>query len=362
MININYTTTPDYSFLNPPQSVPVKALLNTVLIPTNILVSPKIIPSDIISFIKDGKTIKQKVALDSGLINIDNNSYYYFYIAPGFVLDHDSSITDIIIDNQTIPLVHFFDPSPRAKLINGLLILSDNFNYIFNNIPYGIVSINNKNIFTHIYKYQNKLNYYQANTNNSILYILGSENSILLSEINQINNTIFIKPLHSSNYPLGSLSLSVEGVSNITCKINNNSYFINNTTQVGYLPHGQYNIEFYNNNNLLHINSINGHEYNSTNFNIWINKIDYKDNYGASSLQSFYEISKPITDHSNLLINLYPFNTSFKLTGPNHFEKKFNNGYQIIKNIIPGEYNINFNDTNDKILVIKNDNSYYSNI
>lgn len=359
MIDIEYTTTSDYTKLNPPKFIKPNKILNTVLIPRESIKNP-IVPTDTVTFIIGNKTIKQKVGLDSGIIQLYNRYYYYFYIVPGLTYQFNNSYS-ISIENNIVQLNTYFDSSYSAKLINGLLVLPNNFNYAFNHTNYGIILYDNKNILTRIFKQDNKYNYYMANTNNTLLYILNNENTKSLYEINNNFQDIYIRPLYNRNYPLGSCRISSKGVNDCRLLFGNNILKFKNTISIEHLPVGKYNIRFLDkDNNLITINTANNKIINKDTLEINIDQKKFTTTT-SSSIVTTAHLDKPALGTSNLIINLKPYKTQFELIGPNNFYRKFYIGYQQLHNILPGEYHIKSKSINDKILVIKNDNNYYSN-
>jgi hypothetical protein len=361
MIDINFTTKPDYSSINPPKFIKCLSLYNTILIPKKDITT-RIEPGDTVTFLVNNQNIKQKAAIDCGFVELYNDIYYYFYIVPGFEITKIDKKYRILINSTEIPLKGYMDPSHSAKIINGLAILPNNYSYAFNHTNYSIVSSNNKNLFTKINKKQNKNNYYMANTNNTILHILDNKNIDCLYEINNISNNVYIKPIFNLGFPLGKAIISSEGVSNTRIKFGNNIYnFLNNTT-IDHLPTSRYNISFLDkDNNPLIIRKLNGCDFLKDNFDINIDSVHHINSTG-SSIRTSYSFHKPGKNLSNLLINIHPYNTKFKIFGPNNFFKQFNTGYQKLINIYPGNYKIQYNNKENDIFVIKNDNNYHSNM
>jgi hypothetical protein len=361
MIDINFTTKPDYSALNPPKFVKCLRLYNTVLIPKEKIIN-LISPGDTIQFLINNKPIKQKAALDCGFINLYDQEYYFFYIVPGFEIDKIDKKYQIIVDNQNLPLKTYIDPTYSAKIINGLLILENNYNYLFNHTNYSIVSNTTKNIFTTITKKQNKYNYYMANNNNTILHILDDININTLYEINNTFNDILIKPIFNIGFPLGKAIINSEGVSYSRLKFGTNIHNFRKNITVDYLPKGKYNISVLDTNNKpLIIRKLNGIDFEKDNFDIEIGSVIHGTEK-ISSIETGYHLDKPIKNLSNLLINIYPYNTKFKIFGPNNFFKQFETGYQKLTNIHSGNYKIEYSNKQHTIFVIKNDNNYFSNI
>jgi hypothetical protein len=363
-MNIEYIKTDDYSGGYPPQFLPIKNLYNTILIPKHsISTAPQ--PTDTISIIIDNKQYKQKVVIESGEINFYDDLYYFFYLAPGFSRSSIlSKNIQIAIGENIIQLNTEFDASYSAKIINGLIILEDNFSYFFKHINYGLSLNDKKQNLVYITKQQNKYNYYDANKNNTILNILDTRNSTVLFDINQNINTSFIKPLHNKNYPLGSINIiSDSGVSNSRIKINNKTFSFNKNANIDYLPAGKYTISLLDNlGNEITINQLNKESWNKSTFTVEISAILAIENNKKSTMATFFDEVKPDIGYSNLLINLVPYHTEFELFGPNNWKRKFIGGYQFIKNIIAGEYKIKYKNKINTILVIKNDNNYFSNI
>jgi hypothetical protein len=361
MININFNTKPDYSYLNPPKFFKIHKIFNTVLVPKNQM-TDNIYPSDTISILKNNKLIKQKVGLDCGTVTLYDTEYYYFYIIPGFIDDTIIKNYEIFIGNQQLKLKTYLDPTTSAKIINGIVILPNNYNYAFFHTNYSIILTDNKNILTNITKHESKYNYYMANTNNTILHILDSKNIDSIYAINNCLTDIYIRPLFNYGYPLGKLIIDSDGVSNSRIKVGQNIFSFNGHITIDNLPSGKYNISVLDSKNEpITIGNLNNNTYEKNNFDVDIDKIYYKDN-GPSSIPSMTILGKSKQDMSNLTVNIKPNSTKFELYGPNNFYRKYNTGYQQLLNIYPGNYNIKYNNTNKNILVIKNDNNYYSNI
>jgi len=361
MIDLVFDTTNDYSALNPAKFVKINKTYNTVLLPKKNLIEP-IQPTDIVTFSIDNKLIKQKAGIDCGTVNLYSDNYYYFYIVPGFDIDtYYNKSFDIFIGSERIKLKKYLDPSPSAKIINGLLVLPNNYNYVFNHTNYGIILANKKNLFSHLIKKEAKYSYYMPNTNNTLIHILDNKNINSLYEINNTLSDTYIRPLFNNNYPLGSAIISAKGVSNSRIKIGNSIYLFNGRITIDHLPYGKYNISLLDQDNQeVPIKYLNGILYEKNNFIINIDRISY-DHDKISSLQVGTVFEKPMFNMSNLLINIHPNNKSFELIGPNNFYKKYTKGYQKLKNIESGNYTIKYDNITKDIFVIKNDNNYFSN-
>lgn len=360
MIDIGYSITQDYTGLNPPKFVSINKICNTVLIP-RLQISHYIQPTDTVSFLINNKIVKQKIGLDSGFVRLYDKEYYYFYIIPGFSIDSNSKKYSIFIEDKEILLNTFFDTTYSAKLINALLVLPNNYNYAFNHTNYAIVLANNKNLFTHIFKQDNKYNYYMANTNTTLLYILNSQNTTTLYELNNTYQDIYIRPLFNKNYPLGSCRIEAKGVNIDRIAFGNNIFKFKDSINIDYLLAGSYSVRFLDNkDNLLIINNVNNDTIQQDSFDITIPR-SIPQTQTRSSILTIPYLDKPKTDYSNLIINLKPYNIKFELFGPLNFYRHYTNGYQQLHNIIPGEYNIKYKGINKKILVIKNDTNYFSN-
>lgn len=363
MLSVSYNTTPDYSSLNPPKFVNINRIYNTILIPKEYITNP-IQPTDIITIIANNKNIKHKVGLDSGIISFYDKMYYYFYLVPGLSIDNNyRNKYEIMIEDKQIRLNTTFDASHSAKLINGLLVLPNNFNYLFNHTNYGIIRANNKNLFVNILKQQNKYNHYAANTHNTLLYILDEKNTNSLHEINNSYTDSSIRPLFNNNYPLGSCDIQIKGVDNIRIKFGNQSLKLKDKISINYLPSGKYEACFLDSsNNPLIINKMNNTDFNKIFFDVNIESISHSAKTQSSLLVNNNAQIQPNKNYSNLVINLCPYKTSFELFGPNNFYKKFNVGYQKLYNILPGKYTIKYKTYNEEITVIKNDTNYFSNL
>ena len=360
-LNVSFTTTPDYSNLNPPKAIKINRVFNTILIPKESVYNP-FQPSDIVSLSYNNKIIKHKVGLDSGYIKFYDKEYHFFHLVPGLKPNSFMDNYEIILENESLKLNTSFDATHSAKLINGLLILPNNFNYLFNHTKYSIVFTNNKNIFTTITKQQNKYNYYSANTHNTILSILHDKNTNTLYELNNSHFDSTIRPLYTANYPLGNCSIETKGVNNTRMLFNNQLFDLKDKISINYLPSGKYKVSFLDSsNNTITIDSINNTYWNQNFFEINIDSLK-QSLKTESSLLVNNKYNKPNKNYSNLTINLYPYKTSFELFGPNNFYKKFITGYQQLFNIFPGIYTIKYKTYTKEILIIKNDNNYFSNL
>lgn len=362
MIDISYTTENDYSGLNLPKFIKIHPVLNTILIPSHLL-QQSIQPSDKVNILLNGKLVSQKAGLDCGLIKFYDKQYYFFHIIPGFKPKARDKF-EIILADTSIELNTYFDSSYSAKLINGLIILPNNYDFIFSHCSYCISLINNNRIFTHITKQQNKYNYYMGNTNNTLLSILDSKNTSLLYAINDnYLNDSYISTLYNKNFPLGKLRIELRDQIDSYIKINNNLHKLYKKITVDFLPSSQYNIGLLDKNYVpLNIDILNNEEWNTSSFSVLINK-QIESNIGKkSSIRPFLKLGKPLRDFGNLLINLQPYDTKFTIIGPDNFNRSFNTGYQKLMNISAGNYIIKFRDQEHSLLVIKNDNNYFSNI
>jgi hypothetical protein len=200
-----------------------------------------------------------------------------------------------------------------------------------------------------------------GNINNTLIYILNPQNINLLYSLNNSYDVSHIRPLYSNNYPLGSIDIDIQGVSNARIKIGHTIYNAGKNTKVDYLPSRQYNIMILDSNNLpLNVSMINGNIWNKDNFDIDIESAQVHKFDRQSSLLESLPKNKPQNNKCNLLINLYPYNTPFEIIGKT-ITKKFNTGYKLLQNIDPGEYIIKYNNIQNKILAIKNDNNYFTN-
>lgn len=373
-VDIIYSTTQDYSYQNKPQFVPVLNLYNTVLIPRieqfnklfNITVSDKLLFKDTIN----NRQLIQSVVLDKGNIKLNNIEYLYFYIGNGirgnseYILEYESEIYH---------LSHSFSNLHDIKLLNGLLVLDDNFSYMFNDQLSSIVRINEENLSCAIKKVDNRFSYYKLNTNNTLLYILDNSNLNLLYAINQpyINN-ILIRPLYNSKFPLGSARIKIidsNGVTNnepkykifLSSQNNNDSLFVNDVLNIKNLSSGSYTIKIIDKNGPVLIRNINGIESNLDSFVIDI--LPVKDSYSniQHKLPKPHYKKQPDQGLANIMINL-PYNENFEIFGPNNYYKNFNNGHQALYNMKDGLYTIKTQNTSKQFEIFKNNNNYISDL
>lgn len=363
IIDIEYISTKDYSVLNTNKFLKIDKIQNLILIP-NIIENNSffnIKPTDIVSI----NNTKQKVALDSGFIDLNNNSYFYFYIAPG-IKQQVNKIYSLEYSGQSIKLDMTLSTNFTAKFVFGLLVLPDNYYYLYHNQKKLILSDGIVSYETQINNIINKHNFYMANKNNTLIFILNSYNFKQLQLINQkFSNNYFIKPLYNINYPLGKLQISIKGVKdkygiNIKSSKYNKNFLVDTGKPliIDDLPFGQYTIQVYNKDGIVIIGKSNEITINSNSIDIEILQSPGEQTTN-SSLQQFYSKNKPQQDKANLLVNL-PLNESFEIFGPNNFTKQFTSGYQYLQNIDDGYYNIKTNNNTKTFYVIKNDNNYIS--
>lgn len=352
-INIDYEFTGDYTKINPPVFLPVTKIYNLILLPVNDSKKYNIKKSDTVKILdKNTNTIlNQKCLFSCDNININDQEYFYFYIANGITNpEHDQYA--VVLNNETINLTTN-TTNKAAKLLIGSLILDDDYSYMFDiNIPL-VANINNKNyIKFNITNKVNKYNYYKALTNNTILFILDSNNLELLNTINSSDSHyITIRPLYYANAPLGSLSIKISNYIGVSYNnapefkvfINNKSYYINsNSLNIKNLASNNYTIKIIDKNGPLIIGNLNGQEYNNNEYSIFIPLIydDYKLDKPALPIPR--DNRPPSPGLSNLMINL-DNNISFELLGPNNTHKMYNGGYQSLYNISSGDYIIKYN-------------------
>lgn len=364
MIELEYSTTKDESILNPPQYLKIDKIYNLIIIPHKEEYKEffDIQPSD--SILINGKA--HKVAISSGSIELNNQKYFYFYLAPGFKYVYGRSY-NITYQNLNINLDIILSSKYSPKILYGLLILPNNFYYLFDKHKNLIVSDGQISFETKIIDIFNKYNFYMAQKNNTIINILDPSNIQTLKTINQdYQDSIFIRPLFNNNFPLGSIRFLVKGV-NSMCGISieginynkkllvesNKSFLIDN------LSFGNYTIQLFNKEGPLVVDYVNSVLHNSSNLDIGIDKINTPKNSQQSSLLNFYNRTQPSKNKANLLVNL-PVNDSFEIFGPNNFNQQFSSGYQYLQNIAEGYYTIKTKNNQKSLFVVKNDNNYIS--
>lgn len=348
---MDYKFTNDYTGMNSPSFVPVMKIYNLILLPIldnkqyNIKLSDKIKIFDK----TQNSTLTQTVAFATGHIEFNSQQYFYFYIANGLL--HNKHDYAIIINNEYIDLATILHDN-SAKLLIGSLILDNDYSFMFDTDIPVLLNINSSYIKFNINNITNKYNYYQALTNNTILFFLDQNNLETLSIINNTHiNNILIRPLFYKNFPLGSISINISnytGVSNndipeFKIFINNKSYYINgNSLNITNLTSNTYSIKIIDRLGLLTIDYLNGQLFNKDQFNISIPLI--KDNYQLDkiALPIPRNYNQPKPGLSNIMINL-EHNESFELIGPNNFNKLYKNGYQSLYNVTSGDYIIRFN-------------------
>jgi len=366
-MDLNYRITSDYSTINPPVYNKILNLYNTILIPKNLCnINVNIGDKIYITNLTTQKKYSQTVVIDCGNINLGYEDYYYFYIANGVTLKQDVKYS-LTIDNVVLPLSLSINQRSTAKLIIGLLVLSDNYKYEFDGHNSAIINMYNKNYKISIADICNKFNYYVANKNTTIIKILDNSNFRTIQEINTITPQTdkFIRPLFNHNFPLGSLIIHILGVSDTIeyqiC-VNNNIYLVNNNKiTIQNLESGQYSIKIIDKNGPVLINTLNNNAWNKDFFEIYIpeikNSINTATTTNIRSLPVFYTKTTPKPGLSNIMINL-PYNQPVEIIGPNNFYYKSDNGYFYLNNIQSGSYTIKQNNQSHTYNVHTNDTTY----
>lgn len=369
-INVDFSIKGDYTKLNPPIFYEIMNLHNTILIPKNLLSNFSINIGDQI-LIMDQTTNKkytQTVVIDCGDINLGYQNYYYFYIANGLKIKNGHSYS-IVLNDITIPLSLTMNMQSSAKLIIGLLILSDNYKYEFNLKENIILNIDTKQYKLSIIDILNKFNYYVANKNTTIVNILDNKNfnNIQAINTNSIYTNKFIRPLYRQNFPLGSISIDIDGVSdNIEYQIylNNSGYLVNSKKiTIQNLQSGQYSIKIIDRNGPVLITKLNNNSWNKDYFDINIPQIQPNiiDKYNIAQLPQFYEKTQPKPGFGNLMINL-DSTTPIQITGPNNFIYNSNTGYVVLNDMISGDYIIKQQNLIKTARVHTNDTTYVHHI
>lgn len=221
MDTFSYFTRPDLTYNNYYKPSPVELIYNTILIPIdkypdleNYEISNKVT-------IKNGRTkgiFEQSVVFDNGIIELNNTKYRYFYIAPGIRINNKNlEKQDFVlsINNQEINLNLLFT-NPNAKLLIGILVLSNNYYYYFDNNDIGILYINNKKIKCNLVSKINKYNYYMSRRINTIINIMDNKNLDIFYELNnsiiitsaKIQSQIITKSSNKGQIALNKLSKS----------------------------------------------------------------------------------------------------------------------------------------------------------
>ena len=370
-IDIDYQVRSDYTAIDPPKFVSILNLYNLILIPindkNNALCNFSISDEIKIYNKNTNKYYYQKVVLSCGYIKLSNTEYYYFYIGNGISSPPDQLVLQH--NGQNYDMSTSLDQSANIKLLKGLLVLSDNFSYMFNTNDQAIINISDKQSLVKITKIENKYNFYKANTNSTILHILDESNFNLLYNINNPYSTnVLIRPLCYLNSPLGGFKISIKddiGVSNDEFKykifINNKGYFINNVLDIKNLAGGSYSIKIIDKIGLIQIGNLNGQLVNSDSFKINIPTV--KDEYKIleHKLPHLHKRLEPNTGQSNVMINL-PYNKPFEIFGPNNFYRQYKYGHQAIYNVSGGEYIVKSENMTKNFFIIKNTNNYISSL
>lgn len=367
-INIDYSITNDYSKLNPPNFIKILDIYNTIIIPVSLLDSFNINVGDSIQIVDHANKnykITQKVILEYGKINLGFQDYYYFYIGNGISISDTNSKYSLIFNNQIFPLSLKFNNPNSVKLLIGLLVLPDNYSYTIYKQQNHIINIDGKDHKIYVADYINKLNYFVANKNTTLVKVLSPINSQILQYLNNSNLNIskYIRPLCNSNFPLGSLKLNITNkgvfypIEYQIC-VNNNKYLVNsNIITIQNLEAGQYTIRIIDRTGSLNIDQINNEIWNKETFDIIIPQAEYNTDYRIKTLPTLYRKTQPINGFANLMINL-SYNDPVEIFGPNNFYYKSNIGYFGIDNILGGNYSIKQNNITKDFMIFTNDTTY----
>lgn len=264
MDKFSYFTRPDLTYNNHYTPSSVEIIYNTILLPIDKY--PELyqneLPNKVILYNQNHKSsFEQSVVFDNGIIELNNNKYRYFYIAPGIrIANKNLQKNDFAlkINNSLIKLNLIFNKNIEAKFIIGMLVLSNNYYYYFNNLDNINLYINNTTIQSSIYNKHNKYNYYMPNTINTILDIMNPENLYALYALNSnefINNIKAQSLSVTKSFNKGSIILNKLSNSNIVYNIkcigldNNfvNDYYMNsNRLNIKNLSKGLYKLEISN--------------------------------------------------------------------------------------------------------------------
>lgn len=189
----SYFLRPDLTYNNFYKPSPVELIHNTILLPVDKF--PNLENSDIpnkitIKNIRTNGIFEQSTVFDNGIIEFNDTKYRYIYIAPGIRINNKNlEKKDFVlsINGQEINLNLLFT-NPNAKLLIGMLVLSNNYYYYFDNNDIGILYINNKKIKCNLISKINKYNYYMSRSINTIINIMDNKNLDIFYELN--NSTI----------------------------------------------------------------------------------------------------------------------------------------------------------------------------
>lgn len=233
---------------------------NTILIPKNLDIKYNF--GDKISIKNDKSKLNFTIVLASNTINMLDIEYNFFHFAPSISFESLNEL-QLIIHNQTFPLNSHIDTHSTCKIINGLIVLDNNYYDNFNNNDKIQVFINNKILFGKILYKQNKYNLYKGNTYNTILHILPSEDNLdIIYSINNFKNQNKLLKIRS----LDTLLHNDKGSIVIKSKINNTKYlvrcsgvdnnyygeyYIKDRTEIKDLSKGKYSLEFLDDTNAL---------------------------------------------------------------------------------------------------------------
>lgn len=400
-IVVSYHCSIDYSYKNYFNYVPVEKIHNTILIPIETFPEFRdIIPGDHIKILnkKTKSKVEQSVVFDVDIIKLFNKDYLFFYIATGLNLSNNlfkSTNWFLLFKDKEYPLSLTYDGRyNKCRLIMGLLILSNNYIQFFGKNDKIEVNIDGKIKYGQIHNCMNKNNYYLANTNTTLLFILDSNNTELISFLNSDN----IGPMMTrsittmKNNKKGSISLSIYGgvsyikgvydpsimkykITFTSIETNNSEvFYTDRDIEITNLSCGRYSINIIDMGN-NHQDFVNGQSIKENLFYIDIlGSIEEEQEMIINRLKTQHGIDGGIInngtftkfkraastttankDRGSLLINIMPYNTSLEILGPDNFYQKYDNSYQLIENLYPGKYTLKINSKQKTFFIVKND-------
>lgn len=358
---VSFNIKHDYSSNAKLQYINCEYKLNTLLIPEYMIDDINIFPGNYIPLVQNNKNIKPYSCIDYGSIIINNQKFYYCYIAPGLNFDNyyiNYKSTKIKIDN-------FLSFNNNPKLINGLIVLPENLIYYFKHSSEAILRIGNLEYIFKVNGVSNKYNYFSPNNINTILKILDTSNLEVISAINNAKDNYLIKPIQLLSYPMGSISLDIIhefGVKDLILKINDKIYRVGRKINIQYLKAGKYSISLLDDSyNPITIKSLNNKDFNTNIFEINIenkNRIEFLDHNKIN----FDQISLSNNNKATLIVNIVPYDSGFRITNKNGYDMTYDTGYQVLNNLGCGEYSIEYNNKNKTISVLPNIINHFSDV
>lgn len=258
MIDFQVFTRDDISYNNYIKPANIINTYNTVLLPKDLNIKYKF--GDQILIINNKKKFNLTSVLANSRITILDIDYDFLHIAPSISFDKTNNL-QININNQIFSLYNNIDTNKTCKLINGLIILDNNYYDNFNTNDRIQLFLDNKILLGKVVYKQNRYNLYQPNIYNTIIHILPlNDNLDIIYTLNNINNKNKIFKIRSLDTLINNQkgSIVIKSKYNkqkylIRCSgVDNNyygEYYIKDRVEIKNLLKGKYTLEFFDESN-----------------------------------------------------------------------------------------------------------------